>query len=138
MKLCQHSGCPNRIFSHKFCKWHQAERTDSKKPKPISKISLKKKVRMEGRTEIDVFNEIWAEREHISELTGVTLPYGPETPKMWIQQFLHVINKGRSPELRLNKDNIILGTPDEHRNQDSFEKFRQRKVEILNKLYIPK
>lgn len=137
-KTCLSPNCSNPVFSHNYCRYHQNLRTDSKKPKGLSKISPQRKVRMEGRTEIDVFKEIWADREHISELSGLPLPYGTETPQMWVKQFLHVINKGRSPELRLDKDNIMLGTPFEHENQDQYEKFRLRKVEMLNRLYVVK
>ena len=104
----------------------------------IKQMSDKRKERLAGRSEIDVFREIWEERKHVSELTGDKLPYGPDNIKMWVKQFLHVLNKGRfsTDEHRLNKRNILLGTPDEHDDQDNYEVFKKRKIELLNEVYI--
>ena len=61
------------------------------------------------RTQADVFLEIWDERDHVSELTGAALP---NEPSAW--NFAHILPKGTYPELRLNKDNILLLTDSEH------------------------
>lgn len=101
----------------------------------IRKISKKRAARLRGRSEIDVFNEIWDERPHVSELSGKNLPYGQNNKSMWVRQFLHVLPKGKFPSLRLDKRNILLGTPDEHDHQDRFEVFEQRKQELLLEIY---
>ena len=37
-KICQYkNGCPNAVFSHGFCKYHQGERTDEKYLKQFAK-----------------------------------------------------------------------------------------------------
>lgn len=144
MKQCLSEGCKANVFSNKYCLRHQFERTDpkylkSKEPKPktpIKKISAKEVIRKKGVTEMDIFLEIWAERPHVSELSGNPLLYGPDNVKMWVRQFLHVLNKLRFPSLRLDKRNIMLGTPEEHDRQNTFEKFEQRKEEMLAKVYV--
>lgn len=139
-KVCKADNCTSFVFGKGYCVKHQYMRTDkkpySKTSHPIKKVSDKRKQRLEGRSEIDVFNEIWSERPHISELSGEPLPYDKSNMGMWVRQFLHVINKGRSNALRLDKRNIMLGTPDEHDHQDRFELFKKRKIELLNELYV--
>lgn len=62
-----------------------------------------------------IFLEIWAQREHVSEISGKTL-LPPEHPQFhW--QFLHILSKGTYPSYRLRKENIVMGTVDEHRLQ---------------------
>lgn len=137
-KVCLVEDCSNYIFGKGYCRNHQYLRTDSKKPKPISAISKKKqqsKADPLSKSEIDIFNEIWNERPHISELSGEPLPYEKNNMSMWVCQFLHVIPKGMSPKLRLDKRNIMLGTPDEHNHQDRYNNFKVRKFELLRELY---
>lgn len=133
MKTCQSEDCSNYVFSKGFCKWHQNLRTDKKKPKSIRPISKKKLENKPERTEMDVFLELWEERPHVSELSG--LPLLPKGNIKWHFQFLHVLPKGKFPSLRLSKKNILLGTPEEHDHQDRFEAFRKRKVELLKEIY---
>ena len=56
-----------------------------------------------------MFKEIWNEREHISELSGKFL--GDEM-NAWY--FAHILSKGSYPHLKLNKENIMMVTQDEH------------------------
>ena len=133
-KICLAEECKYNVFGKGYCKKHQYLRTD-KKPKPLKPISEKRIQEKKVRSEIDVFNEIWNERPHVSELSGKPLPYDKSNMKMWVCQFLHVVNKGRSPMLRLDKRNIMLGTPEEHDRQDSFNEFRLRKFEMLRDMY---
>ncbi len=130
--------CNNHVFGKGYCKIHQYFRTDKSKPKPLKSISEKKKAYKSdpnNQSEIEVFNEIWAERPHVSELSGLPLPYDKSNMKMWVCQFLHVIPKGKSPKLRYDKRNILLGTPDEHNNQDRYNPFKKRKFEMLREMY---
>lgn len=72
--------------------------------------SIKKKFR-EPTGELNIFKEIWEEREHVSQLSGRTIPY------FSIQCFAHILPKSTHSELRLNKENILLVLPVEHRQQ---------------------
>jgi hypothetical protein len=132
-KECKHEECTYPVWAKGYCKKHQYLRTDKKKT-----TFIKSDFDNLGKTEIDIFNEIWEERPHVSELSGKPLPYDKSNMKMWVCQFLHVIGKGRSPSLRLDKDNILLGTPMEHEHQDQYPLFQKRKIEILRKLYCDK
>ncbi len=63
-------------------------------------------------SEIAVYNEIWSERVHRSEVSGE--PLLPKGHPMWHWQFMHCAPKSIYNKFRLRKDNIVLGTPDEH------------------------
>lgn len=60
-----------------------------------------------------VFKEIWNERPHISFVSGTRLnnPYPTN--------FAHVLPKKKYPKLRLEKENIVLLTFDEHFQWDN-------------------
>lgn len=59
--------------------------------------------------ELAVFLEIWNERPHMSEISGRYIrEFSPYC-------FSHVLTKGSHPEMRLNKLNIVIVTPQEHR-----------------------
>ena len=88
---------------------------------------------MKATGELQLFNEIWNEREHISEFTGK--PLLPKGDYRWHHQFAHVLNKGRFPSMRLRKDNIFLCLPDEQMIQDRFEVFVERKEKLLIEIY---
>lgn len=83
--------------------------------------------------ELKLFKEIWEERKHKSELSGnPLLPYGHF---QWHWQFLHILSKGTYPKWKLEKKNIILGTVDEHQNQDHIEKFIQLRQKLTAEYY---
>lgn len=75
------------------------------KPKP-----MKKRRETKGPTQMDVFREIWAEREHVSEVSG--LPLGDVLQPIF---FSHLLPKGSYRRYKLDKRNIVLITADEHR-----------------------
>lgn len=56
---------------------------------------------------LDLFKEIWEEREHKSYISDVGLFFNP-----WC--FAHVLSKQSYPRYKFNKDNIVLLTPEEH------------------------
>lgn len=114
-------------------KLEKPKSVQEKHKKGLRKISLKRANKLKGRSEIDVFNEIWDERPHVSELSGK--PLLPKGHILWFKQFLHVVNKGRFDSVRLDKRNILLGLPDEHDHQDRYDVFEQRKTEIMRELY---
>jgi hypothetical protein len=137
-KKCIAFNCNYNVFSKDYCKIHQHLRTDDKKPKPIKAISDKRKAYKSDPNnpkEIDIFNEIWNERPHVSELSGKPLPYDKSNMAMWVCQFLHVIPKGKSPKLRYDKRNILLGTLEEHNHQDRYNNFKLRQFELLREIY---
>lgn len=70
-----------------------------KKTKPIKRSPLKHKRKATG--EMEVFKEIWAEREHICQVTGIRLTEDTV-------HFSHLLPKGKYPKLRLVKENIWI------------------------------
>jgi len=65
--------------------------------------------------ELDFFKEIWRERSHYSEVSGEYL--GVFSPVY----FSHLLTKGSHPELRLDKENILLMTFEEHRLWENYQ-----------------
>lgn len=80
-----------------------------------------------------LFNSIWEERPHVSELTGK--PLLPRGHPQWHWQFLHVLPKGSYPKWKLNPDNIMLGLPEEHQGQEKFSAFREKHDELRRRYY---
>lgn len=81
----------------------------------------------------ELFKFIWETRPHRSELSGRALL--PEGHPLWHWQFLHVLSKGAYPAYKLNPENILLGLPDEHRNQEQFEIFNKKYEELRREYY---
>lgn len=78
--------------------------------KITDKQKEKLKVRKESRgAMIALFLEIWNERPHKSELSGVWLGKEPSSAF-----FHHILPKRNYPEAELDKDNIILLSLEEH------------------------
>ena len=57
-----------------------------------------------------MFREIWDERPRVSFVTGKNLP----TIEAYAWYFSHVLPKGKYPELRLVKKNVVFMTLEEH------------------------
>jgi hypothetical protein len=91
---------------------------------------------MTFKNQSEMFKWIWANRPHTSEVSGKLLL--PENHPMWHWQFAHVLSKGAYPSYKLNPDNIMLMTVEEHEKQESFEKFQQRKQELKEQYYKEK
>lgn len=84
--------------------------------------------------ELELFKQIWEERPHVSEVSGRAL--GPFN----VSFFSHILNKGHYPEARLDKENILLKSTDEHRLWE-FERYNlvhlkewEHVFELRNKL----
>ena len=75
------------------------------KPKPMRKRAERK-----GPAQMDVFRQIWAERPHVSEVSGE--PLGDVLQPIF---FSHLLPKGAYRKYKLDPRNIVLKTPDEHR-----------------------
>ncbi len=129
MKTCKAHFCDYPVFSHGYCKNHQMYRTDSKKPKPlkhskdikgnrprIKKVSIKASYRPTG--ELKLFLEIYEKRKNnwVSSLSGKPLTH--RNGFLFINQFAHLLAKGKYSKFRLNKDNIFTITAEEHRLLD--------------------
>lgn len=80
-----------------------------------------------------LFEEIWEERPHVSELTGKRLL--PKGHPMWHWQFAHILPKGSYPLWKLQKENIMLMTPDEHENQENSILFKKKQDKLRRKFY---
>ena len=81
----------------------------------------------------ELFNHIWNTREHRSELTGK--PLYNTNHSQWHWQFLHVLPKGSYPKYKLNPDNIMLALPEEHQNQNKYDKFKEKYEELRRQYY---
>lgn len=93
----------------------------------------KKKDYPSFRNQKEMFDWIWENRPHISELTGKQLlPLGNFT---WHHQFAHILPKGTYPKWRLNPDNIMLVRPEEHHKQESYPEFIERREEMKAEYY---
>ena len=88
---------------------------------------------MKFKNQLEMFNYIWETREHISELSKKPL-FSKIHPR-WHFQFAHVLNKGSYTKYRLNPDNIMLMTPEEHQDQESSIVFQQRKVKLKKQYF---
>lgn len=128
---------PERFIVNKsknLCDYHNKKR----KAKPLKKKPRKK------TGEAELFKKIWEELEpeqRVSFVTGFLLP---DIHEMRTYYFSHVLSKGAYPELRTNRDNIVLMTLKEHqlwefekdkiKNNPMWEKVFLRRKELLEKL----
>lgn len=80
----------------------------NKGKKILKSIPVKKK----PSGQMAIFDEIWNEREHISEISR--LPLHPKGHPQWHWQFSHVLSKGHYKRFKLLKSNVVLMTPEEH------------------------
>jgi len=79
--------------------------------------------------ELDMFIEIWKERPHYSEVSGE--PLGSFN----VAYFSHLLSKGAFPEHRLNKDNIMLKTIEEHMLWETSDREKLRKIPKWEKVF---
>ena len=88
---------------------------------------------MTFKSQKELFNYIWENRPHISELTGK--PLLPKGHYLWYNQFLHVLSKGQYKAYKLNPENIMLALPEEHAKQETFPKFIERRDQLRRQYY---
>lgn len=74
----------------------------------------KKRIKVTGR--MALYREIWRERPHKSEISGEPLIENMQHP-LWRNQFLHILPHGKFKNFEFRKDNVILGTHQEHTRQ---------------------
>lgn len=127
MKTCDVQGCTDPVFGtdkntkKRFCKKHQWMRTDT--IKSIKHKSVKQRNEKSSRNKIDfdiqqwgfdnetdMFEWIWQNRPHISEISKKDL----NKVLNYFAMFAHILPKGKYPLFRYNPENIILVRPLEH------------------------
>lgn len=118
-KLCKGENCErvDYIVGRGLCTWcyndYLKKKAREKKEKGGEGLQQRQGAKPEPeRSEIDLFNEIWAERPHKSEIDGT--PLFPKGHKMWHWQFSHLLSKGAYPSAKLDKENIVLKTWAQH------------------------
>ena len=90
--------------------------------KPLTKMSSFLHKKLDKSEELtrniselrDFFLQIWRKRPHVSEVSGDYL--GKEPLSVF---FHHILPKEKYPEAKLDEDNIILLTLDEHTNVET-------------------
>ena len=87
----------------------------------------------EFKDQKEMFEWIWENRDHVSEVSGE--PLLGRGNMRWHWQFAHILNKGRFPSMKLREDNIILLLPEEHDKQDRYPEFQRRKERLLTEYY---
>ncbi len=79
-----------------------------------------------------LFKEIWNKRPHRSEVSGVYLGKEPSSAF-----FHHILPKNKYPQIRMDEENIILLTLDEHADVESdmykYDIINQRRTKLLKK-----
>jgi hypothetical protein len=145
MKKCDVVNCFYPVFGtdkntkKKYCKKHQFLRTDiikniKKKTVDQRNDALIKTItnfdpfQWGFKDELSLFNYIWDNRNHISEISGKPL-YGGN---LYLALFLHVLPKGKYPLYRYNPNNIILAKPIEHVLIDQGSSSARRKYTLEN------
>ncbi len=80
------------------------------KPEKVVKEKKVYQYKRKATGEREIFDAIWKERPHKSQITGD--PIHEPAPI----NFLHVLAKGQNkyPKYKLLKDNIVIGTDDDH------------------------
>lgn len=81
----------------------------------------------------EMFDHIYEERGPFSELSGK--PLLPKGHFKFYWQFLHVLGKGPYPAYKLNPNNILLGLPEEHEKQETYEVFKEKHAELKRQYY---
>jgi hypothetical protein len=102
-----------------------------KRGKPTEKQLLAKEERRERQRKLfEVYQEIWWERPHKSEISGDWLGDNIKT-----YFFHHLLPKNAYPDLQYDKNNIILLTGAEHAkcefNPDCYPEIVKRREQLL-------
>lgn len=104
----------------------------SKEQKQNEKKEKKRKQKEDQEKMLKVFQEIWNERPHYSELSWESLGY--ELSSLY---FHHILPKRNYEDAKFDKDNIILLTWDEHenveRNPVRYDEINKRREKLKEK-----
>lgn len=85
------------------------------------------------RNQTELFNFIYENREWKSEIDGSPLPH--KGHYQWHFCFGHLLPKGAYPSMKLDPENIMLMTPDQHMSQENYGAFLKRQDEMREKYY---
>lgn len=130
-KKCKIEGCNNPIWGSGLCASHKPR-------KPLtSKKGFNVQVYEKAMHDITImqtfFLHIWKKRSHKSEVSSDSL--GKEMLHIF---FHHILSKEKYPHAKLDEENIILLTLDEHTNVENdmykYEEVNKRR-EYLKKKY---
>ncbi|MEK6879613.1 MAG: HNH endonuclease signature motif containing protein [Nanoarchaeota archaeon] len=128
-KKCNFEGCNYNQFGGGYCRNHQYLRTD-KKPKVLKKT--KRPVNLKQlHDDWHFYLEIWNERPHLCENCGQWLGNEPLT-----LYFDHLLEKSKYPDLRYEKENIMLLCWQDHSSKTNGfppEKVKQNIIKICEK-----
>ena len=89
---------------------------------------------MNFKNQKELFNWIWNNRDHVSEVSGLPL-IEDKNHFQFYWQFAHVLGKGPYPSYKLNPDNIMLMLPGEHERQEEFEVFTRKHMKLKRQYY---
>ena len=134
-KVCGRKSESEYCFRHKPRKPLAGSTQPALRRTPLRKF--KKALPSKGKSSPNkdhlFFMEIWKKRPHRSEISGVYLGKEPSSAF-----FHHILPKNKYPEVRMDEENIILLTLDEHADVESdmykFDIINQRRINLLKKL----
>ena len=134
-KVCGRKSESEYCFRHKPRKPLAGSTQPALRRTPLRKF--KKELPSKGKSSPNkdhlFFMEIWKKRPHRSEISGVYLGKEPSSAF-----FHHILPKNKYPEVRMDEENIILLTIDEHADVESdmykFDIINQRRTNLLKKL----
>jgi DNA-directed RNA polymerase subunit RPC12/RpoP len=104
---CSKCGCQCNIANSKY---NLCFRCNTQR---LYKDKQKTKLEQGLQSYTDFYKEIWNERKHICEITGVDLPFSVGSD-MWRSCFAHIFPKSKFKQWAFLKINIILIHPDIH------------------------
>jgi hypothetical protein len=108
-------GIEQYIFSCGCCKSCAQKASGILSSTPNSGINRIKTPPYKAKGEKVLFDLIWEERSHISQVSGKPLIVDKNNP-FFYHQFSHILTKGAYPRFRGLKENIVLKTTTEHYN----------------------
>lgn len=86
------------------------------------------------KNQTELFDWIYENRDWKSEIDGSKLPR--KGNPLWYWCFAHVLPKGAYPSMKLDPENIMLMTPEQHLNQEKFEAFQAKKQALKERYYL--
>lgn len=108
LKICAGCGEEKYLYAKKMCQYCYA------KNKPAKKKIDSVNVDAEEKSMKALFEEIWKERLHKSEIDGTDLL--PKGHKLWHWQFSHLLPKNPYAKSKFDKENIVLKTVQQHQD----------------------
>lgn len=138
LKICIDCNLPKFIWAHGRCKECDV-RFKMKNPKhrkpELPPVALCEDEDIKEIGQLDIFEEIWYERDRVSFISGENLEHYFDTP-FFVNLFAHVLAKAKNkyPKFKLYKKNIVLLSPREHSlfdqgTMDLREKYRREMAE---------